>query len=246
MSETQSYPVLDALSAILIDQASRTRPLLVGVTGSVAVGKSTFARQLTDRLERQVRLEALSTDGFLLPNAELDRQGLTLRKGFPESYDQARLFATLAEVRERPTAFPVYSHTSYDVDPALTRLVDRPDILILEGLAFAPFSDGRTLADAMDLLIYLDATEEHLEGWFVERFMAFWQAAEYDPASFYYQFRSMDAEAAAQFSRMVWAQINLPNLRDHICLARDRAHIVLRKTGEHGLEWAKRPVITAS
>lgn len=238
MSETTSPSVLDALSSLMIDHAARTKPLLVGVTGSVAAGKSTLCRQLTERLTQNLAVEAASTDGFLLSNAVLARRDLAPRKGFPESYDADSLFAALAAVRSGPTPFPGYSHTTYDVDPNLTRLVDRPDVLILEGLAFSPFSDGRTIADMVDLLIYVDASEADLEAWFVERFMDHWRAAEHNPVSFYAQFRHMSPNEADQFSRTVWTRINLPNLRHHICLARDRAHIVLRKTREHQIEWA--------
>lgn len=238
MSETLSPDVMEALCARLVDQSRRGRPLLVGVTGSVAVGKSTFSRHLTERLAGQLHVEVASTDGFLLPNAVLDARGLTLRKGFPESFDAERLFAALASVRQAPTAFPGYSHTTYDVDPALTRLIDAPDVLILEGLGFSPFSDGRTIAGAVDVLIYLDAAEEDLAAWFVDRFMSHWRAAEHDRASFYAQFRSMTEDDAAAFGRRVWEMINLPNLRDHIIHARPRAHIVLRKTAGHALHWA--------
>ena len=144
-------------------------------------------------------------------------------------------------MRHSPTAFPGYSHSRYDIDPDLTRVIDRPDILILEGLGFSPFSDGRSLAGAIDILIYLDASEADLETWFTQRFMTFWQAAEHDPASFYHQFRSMDAASAEHFSRMVWTQINLPNLHDHISLAKDKAQLVLRKASDHTLGWVRRP-----
>jgi type I pantothenate kinase len=239
MIEGQSRPVFDALRARLIGQARRTQPLLVGVTGSVAVGKSTFAHQLTEALKPDATVEVVSTDGFLLPNEVLDRQGLSLRKGFPETYDAEALFAALAGVRKGQTPFPGYSHITYDIDPALTRIVTPPDILILEGLAFSPFRDGRTLADAVDVLIYLDADEEDLETWFTARFMAHWRAAAHDPASFYARFKGLSAEAADQFARMVWTRINLPNLRDHIHLAKARAQIVLRKTRTHALEFVR-------
>lgn len=238
MSDTLSETVLEALSGRLAEEAGRARPLLVGVTGSVAVGKSTFSRQLSDRLSRALEVDAVSTDGFLLPNAVLDAQGLSLRKGFPESFDAEALFAALAGVREGPWAFPGYSHTTYDVDPALTREVGDADILILEGLGFSPFPDGRSLADAVDVLIYLDASEADLEAWFVQRFKAHWRLAERDPTSFYAQFRSMDEDAAAAFGRRVWEMINLPNLRDHIIHARSQAHIVLCKSADHTLHWA--------
>ena len=157
-----------------------------------------------------------------------------MRKGFPETYDAAGLFAALASLRTGPTAIPGYSHITYDIDPALTRIVQSPDIVILEGLAFSPFADGRTIADQVDLLIYLDASEADLEDWFAQRFMTYWRSAEHDASSFYARFRHMSEAQAEVFG--VWTQINLPNLRDHIIEARDRAQILVRKTRGHRLE----------
>jgi type I pantothenate kinase len=213
----------------LSEQPRTGQPLLVGLTGSVASGKSTLAMGLKQVLEAKRRVDQVSTDGFLLPNAVLAERGLSLRKGYPESYDQAGLARALTDIRQGPAAFPGYSHVTYDIDPALSRTLEPPDILILEGLGLPP-SDAR-----LDLLIYLDAAEEDLERWFLERFMVFWRAAETDPASFYAQFRTMDETQAEVFARSVWAGINLPNLRDHILPARDLADMVLRKDSQHQL-----------
>jgi type I pantothenate kinase len=208
-------------------------PLLIGITGSVAVGKSTLAAALADAFG-ELRVATVATDGFLRRNAELDAAGLTLRKGFPESYDSAALARTLAALRLGPAPVPVYSHVSYDVDPALSRSVGPADIILVEGLGLAPHAGGDPAA-ALDLLLYLDAEEADLEAWFVTRFMGLWHAAADDPASFYTRFRDLTPEAAAVFARSVWGNINLPNLREHISGARQGAAVVVRKDRDHAL-----------
>jgi len=205
------------------------QPLLIGLTGSVASGKSTLALALKQSLGGLKQVDHVSTDGFLLPNSVLTERGLALRKGFPESYDQGGLARALSAIRQGPTTFPGYSHVTYDVDPALSRTLDPPDILILEGLGLPP-SGAR-----LDILIYLDAAEADLERWFLDRFMVLWRAAETDPTSFYVQFRTMDEVQAGAFARSVWAGINLPNLRDHILPVRDAADMILQKDGQHQL-----------
>ena len=208
-------------------------PLLIGITGSVAVGKSTLAAQLADSFTG-LRVATVATDGFLRRNADLDAAGLTLRKGFPESYDSAALTATLAALRAGPAPVPAYSHVRYDVDPALTRRVGPADVILVEGLGLAPHAGGDP-ATALDLLVYLDAAEADLEHWFVVRFMGLWHAAADDPASFYTRFRDLTPEAAEVFARSVWGNINLPNLREHISGAQEGAAVVVRKNREHGL-----------
>lgn len=205
-------------------------PLVVGLTGSVASGKSTFAASLKAAIEAWAegpRVELVCTDGFLRPNAELDAAGLTNRKGFPESYDVERLRAALAAVRTGPASFPAYSHVTYDIDPALARTVAPPDVLIVEGLSL------QIDPPPVDVLIYLEADEALLEAWFAERFIGLWRAAEHDPASFYARFRNMDEAGARAFAGMVWAGINLPNLREHISRARSLAHLVVTKAAGH-------------
>jgi type I pantothenate kinase len=224
-----------ALAALIAARATPGEVLLVGLTGSVAAGKTTLAAALAQALGAGRRVQAVATDGFLLPNATLDARGILNRKGFPETYDVDRLEALMRHARSGPVRVPVYSHVTYDIDPAAVLEVDRPDILILEGLGLAPLPDGRNPARGLDLTVYIDATEAELEAWFVDRFVGFWRAAETDPASFYAQFRRMDEARAAEFARMVWAAVNLPNLRDHIQGARDLADIVLRKAADHSL-----------
>ncbi len=221
---------LAGLAQRIGDRASPGEVLVVGVTGSVAAGKSTLCAALKGALEPDLQVEVISTDGFLFSNAVLSERGVLMRKGYPETYDVEGLAAALEGVRAGPVTVPGYSHVIYDIDPALSRDVAAPDILIVEGLGLTP------RPAVLDLLVYIDADEAHLEDWFAARFMDFWRAAETDPTSFYARFRAMTAPEAEAFARsMVWTQMNLPNLREHIIKARDEADIVVRKQADHSL-----------
>lgn len=207
---------------------------MVGVTGSVASGKSILASRLEPLLAAGgARVERVATDGFLLPNDVLDARGLTVRKGFPETYDLAALAAALTAVRRGPVRFPAYSHVTYDLDPAGDRVIDRPDVLLIEGLALG--LDRPPLPGVVDCLVYLDAREVDFETWFTTRFMGFWEAADTDPASFYARFRSLDRAGAENLARAVWAGINLPNLRAHIAPVRALADLVVVKGADHAI-----------
>jgi type I pantothenate kinase len=207
-------------------------PFLLGVTGAVAAGKSTLAGELAAAMAPATRVEIVSTDGFLHDNATLSARGLLNRKGYPETYDAPALRAALAAIRTGPARFPGYSHTIYDVDPALARTLAPPDVLIVEGLGL---HEGAA-ALGLDALVYLDADEADLEAWFAERFVRLWREAEHDPASFYARFRSMDEAQTRKFAaEVVWRGINLPNLREHIVRARDVADIVVAKGTDHAI-----------
>lgn len=226
----------ETLARRIAAQLQPGRPAILGITGSVAAGKSTLAGQIAETLGPTHRVEILSTDGFLFPNAVLDPRGLSMRKGFPETYDISRLAETLVAARHGPVSVPGYSHSRYDIDPDLTRRIDRPDLLLVEGLGFAPVDEDRSVADALDSLLYLDAAEDDLEHWFLTRFMALWHAAGTDPASFYARFLPLGEEGAREFARtVVWEGINLPNLREHIIYARPLADIVVGKARDHSL-----------
>ena len=231
---------LAAIAALLTPFRPAAGPFVVGITGSVAVGKSTFAQALKTAFEAAGdQAELTCTDGFLHANARLEELGLTVQKGFPASYDHAALRAALEGVRRGPVRFPGYSHVTYDVDEALAREVAPPGVLIIEGLTLRhPLTGPPGLLDA---LIYLEADEADLERWFVARFMGLWDLAEHDPTSFYARFRSMSRPEAQAFGKMVWERINLPNLRDHIAPARAVADLVVRKSGDHAIAGVETP-----
>lgn len=226
---------VSTLADLLAECALPGETLIVGVTGSVASGKTTLCTSVADCLRSTQRIETISTDGFLLPNDVLASRNLTLRKGFPESYDCGLMSGVLQRVRYGAVHIPGYSHKRYDRAPELDRTINRPDILLVEGLGLSPRPGQRNAGSLVDLLIYIDAAEADLEAWFLKRFMNFWREAETDTTSFYARFRSMSEPEAEAFARSVWAGINLPNLRDHISPARERADIVLRKSIGHEL-----------
>jgi type I pantothenate kinase len=223
-------------------------PYVIGVAGSVAVGKSTTARVLKALLSRwpnTPKVELVTTDGFLLSNAELKKQGLMERKGFPESYDASAIVRFLSAVKagERDVKAPTYSHLTYDVTPDQHITVDRPDILIFEGLnVLQPgrlAKDGRAVAfvsDFFDFSVYLDAEETLLRQWYIDRFMRLRQTAFQDPRSFFQRYAKLSEEQALEIATGLWEKINLPNLVENILPTRPRASLVLRKGASHMIE----------
>ena len=237
MSEQITFPMTDGIEALadrVRDIHTEQSDLVLALTGSVASGKSTLARHLEQTLEPALEVETVSTDGFLFLTAYLREQGLFEKKGFPETYDHAAMQTAIASVRERPTAFPGYSHITFDPDPALTRTIEPADVIILEGLGFRPRPVPSDRSHP-DLLIYLDAELEDLEAWYLERFLRFWHAAEHDPTSFYAQFRHMSEPQLIEFAKSVWAGINLPNLQNHILPMRAHADLVVKKDANHAI-----------
>ncbi len=223
-------------------------PFIIGIAGSVAVGKSTTARLLRALLGRwpnTPKVDLMATDGFLLPNAVLTQEGLMERKGFPESYDLPALLAFLAAIKsgERNVAAPVYSHLVYDIVPGATVTVDRPDILIVEGLNVLQTSrlprDGRAVpfvSDFFDFSIYIDADEAIIRRWYIERFLHLRQTAFRDPASYFHRYATITDTEATATADGLWSRINLVNLRENILPTRPRAHLILRKDESHAVE----------
>lgn len=222
-------------------------PYIIGVAGSVSAGKSTTARVLRALLSRwpnTPKVELITTDGFLLPNAVLEREGLMERKGFPESYDHKALLRFLSDVKagERHVSAPVYSHLVYDVVEDERESVDHPDILIVEGvnvLAARPSRQPRDIpfvSDFFDFSIYLDASEEMLERWYVDRFLTLRQTAFRDPRSYFRKYAELDDSAAVRVAKDIWTTINLENLRNNIAPTRPRASLILTKGADHRIE----------
>ncbi len=222
-------------------------PYIIGVAGSVAVGKSTTARILKAMLSRwhnTPKVELITTDGFLLPNAILERDGLMEKKGFPESYDNRALLRFLSAVKagRRHVCAPVYSHLTYDVVPDESTCVDSPDILIVEGvnvLAARPSRQRREIpfvSDYFDFSVYLDASEEQLERWYVNRFLRLRETAFRDPRSYFRKYADLSDEETVRVAKEIWTSINLENLRQNIAPTRPRASLILTKGADHKIE----------
>lgn len=237
---TEAQRLHSVTSEFLGERAKRT-PFIIGVAGSVAVGKSTVARLLKEMLSRwpsTPRVELVTTDGFLYPNAELERRNLMHRKGFPESYDRLALLKFVADIKsgvERVTA-PVYSHLSYDIVPGAEVVVESPDVVIVEGLnVLQPPVMGQevALSDYFDFKIYVDAEVDSVTKWFIGRFEQLREGAFTNPKSYFHRYAEMPFEQALARANEIWRTINLPNLIENIQPTRSRATLVLQKGSDH-------------
>lgn len=238
---------LHRVTSDFLGERPEKTPFIIGVAGSVAVGKSTTARilrELLARWEGTPRVELVTTDGFLFPNAELERRGILNRKGFPESYDRRSLVRFVSEVKSgKPeVTAPVYSHLVYDIVPGDRIVVRQPDVLIVEGLNVLQPSQalpGRrntlTVSDFFDFSVYVDAREQDIRNWYVERFLGLRRTAFADPDSYFHRYASLTDEQAVTRANQIWDDINRPNLVENVAPTRSRATLVLTKDADHSV-----------
>lgn len=234
---------LHRATTTFLGASSARTPFVIGIAGSVAVGKSTVSRllrELMTRWEGTPRVDLVTTDGFLFPNAELEQRGLMERKGFPESYDRRALLRFVSAVKSgsREVRAPFYSHLAYDIVPDAEITVSAPDVLIIEGLnVLQPPAPGHRLAvsDLFDFSIYVDARTNDIARWYEERFLSLQRGAFTNPLSYFHRFASLNEAEARGRASQIWKSINEPNLLQNILPTRPRASLVLRKGSDHAV-----------
>ncbi len=238
------YSKLHRATSDFLGERSAKVPFVIGIAGSVAVGKSTVSRLLRELLARwegTPKVSLITTDGFLYPNAELETRSLMNRKGFPESYDRMALLNFVADIKsgKENVQAPVYSHLTYDIVPGKFDTVSSPDVVIIEGLNVlqGPGPDqDLTLSDYFDFKIYVDAETANISKWFLNRFHELRESAFTNPASYFHRYAEMPLDQALEKAREIWQSINLPNLKENILPTRSRATLVLIKGDQHAVE----------
>jgi type I pantothenate kinase len=238
---------LHKATSTFLGSASPRVPYVIGVAGSVAVGKSTTSRILQALLAHwpnHPQVDLVTTDGFLLPMRELEARGLADRKGFPESYDLRRLVRFMAEVKSGvpEVAAPVYSHLAYDIVPGEVQVVRQPDVVIVEGLNVLQTRGGgggrplpNFVSDFFDFSIYVDAAESDIEEWYIDRFLTLRQTVFQNPSSYFHRYAALTEAEARDTARRIWRTINLVNLRQNVQPTRERAHLILEKGRDHAV-----------
>ena len=242
---------LHEATGTFLGAGSPRMPYVIAVAGSVAVGKSTTSRILQALLSRwpsHPQVDLITTDGFLLPQRQLEARGIAHRKGFPESYDVRRLVRFLADVKSGvpEVVAPVYSHLAYDIVPGEQQVVRQPDVVIVEGLNVLQTGSGRAgrrmpmfVSDFFDFSIYVDAHETDIEQWYIERFQTLRETVFQNPSSYFHRYAALEPEDAVATARGIWQTINLVNLRENVLPTRERAHLILEKGRDHAVRRVK-------